>query len=157
NRTGYLVLLWSVLILVGCNASRNSSSAQDAVVSINSLPRYIYIEGGKFHVQGVVVDVKRGYAYFSFTTSLVKTNLKGEIIGSVDGFLGHLGCLDINPGDGRIYASLEYKNDKIGKGILKGSGNKSNLSNNQNSFYIAIFDGEKITRPGMSAEESNII
>src|SRR5690606_8940961 len=112
---------------------------------------------GSFHVQGVAVDVKRGYAYFSFTTSLVKTNLKGEIIGSVDGFLGHLGCLDINPADGRIYASLEYKNDKIGKGILKGSGNGSDLSNNENSFYIAIFDGEKITRPGMTAEESNII
>lgn len=158
NRKGYLVLLLSVLILVGCNASRNSSSAQDAVVSINSLPRNIYIEGGKFHVQGVVVDVKRGYAYFSFTTSLVKTNLKGEIIGSVEGFLGHLGCLDVNPEDGRLYASLEYKSDNIGKGILKGWGNDSLLSKQQgSSFYIAIFDPEKITRPGMHAEKDPVL
>ncbi len=148
-----------IFALSGCNPFQKSqqTGSNNEQLSMNDLPRNIYVENGNFHVQGVAVDLKRGYAYFSFTTSLVKTNLKGEIIGSVDGFLGHLGCLDINPADGRIYASLEYKNDKIGKGILKKPGNKSNLSNNENSFYIAIFNGEKITRPGMSAEESNII
>ncbi len=54
-----------------------------------------------------------------FYNKSCKTNLKGEIIGSVEGFLGHLGCLDVNPEDGRLYASLEYKSDNIGKGILK--------------------------------------
>ncbi|HRO47062.1 hypothetical protein [Agriterribacter sp.] len=155
-----LTLCLLLFALWGCNAFQKGQQAgnNNEQFSINSLPHNIYIEDGNFHVQGVAVDTKRGYAYFSFTTSLVKTNLKGEVIGSVDGFLGHLGCLDINPGDGRIYASLEYKNDKIGKGILQGLGNKlTSGDNEENSFYIAIFDGEKITRPGMNAEESNII
>lgn len=104
------------------------------------------------------VDTKRGVAYFSFTTSLVKTNLKGEVIGSVDGFIGHLGCLDISPEDGRIYASLEYKNDNIGQGILKGLESGPRLiGNEESSFYIAIFDGEKIIRTGMNAEKDNVI
>ena len=148
-----IVALWSCDTFQKVQQSGNDKDP----VSINALPHNIYVEDGNFHVQGVVVDTKRGYAYFSFTTSLVKTNLKGEIIGSVDGFIGHLGCLDINPEDGRIYASLEYKNDKIGKGILKGLGNESKTGENENSFYVAIFDGEKITRPGMNAEKDNII
>jgi hypothetical protein len=149
-----------IFALWGCNAFQKDQQpdSNNEQFSINDLPHNIYIEGDNFHVQGVAVDAERGYAYFSFTTSLVKTNLKGEIIGSVGGFLGHLGCLDINPGDGRIYASLEYKNDDIGKGILKRLGNESKSgTNEENAFYIAIFDGEKITRPGMNAEESNIM
>lgn len=139
-------------------AHKSQASGNEAEpFSLNTLPRKIYLEQGNFHVQGVVVDAKRGYAYFSFTTSLVKTNLRGEVIGSVDGFIGHLGCLDVNPEDGRIYASLEYKNDNIGKGILKGLGAQTKNQGEESSFYIAIFDGEKITRPGMSAEKDNII
>lgn len=155
-----LVLTFIILVLWSCKASQKSQQLNDSKeqVSVNDLPRSIYLEGGNFHVQGVVVDTKRGYAYFSFTTSLVKTNLKGEVIGSVDGVIGHLGCLDINPEDGRIYASLEYKNDNIGKGILKGLENGSRLiGNEESSFYIAIFDSEKITRPGMNAEKDNVI
>ncbi|HRQ49088.1 MAG TPA: hypothetical protein PLR74_01035, partial [Agriterribacter sp.] len=146
-------MLWSC----GAPQKNRQSDNDNDQFSINGLPRNIYIEDGNFHVQGVAVDTQRGYTYFSFTTSLVKTNLKGEIIGSVDGFIGHLGCLAMNPEDGRIYASLEYKNDNIGRGILKGSGNESKLSENENSFYIAIFDGEKITRSGMNAEKDNMI
>lgn len=160
NSSNKLALCLLILFLWACNASHKSQQSliPQNQPSINGLLRNIYIEGGNFHVQGVVVDVKRGYAYFSFTTSLIKTNLKGEIIGSVDGFFGHLGCLDVNPDDGRIYASLEYKNDNIGKGILKGLGNASKSgAHNESSFYVAIFDGEKITRSGMNAEQGKII
>ena len=154
-----LAVCLMILALWSCGSFQNSreSGNEKAQFSINPLPRNIYVEGGNFHVQGVVVDTLRRHAYFSFTTSLVKTNLKGEIIGSVEGFIGHLGCLAVNPEDGRIYASLEYKNDKIGKGILKGLGDESKVSENENSFYIAVFDGEKITRQGMNAEKDNII
>lgn len=122
---GVLCLL--ILILWSCKTAQQGQYPHNKKeqFSLSNLPRSIYREEGNFHVQGVVVDTKRGYAYFSFTTSLVKTNLKGELIGSVDGFIGHLGCLDINPEDGRIYASLEYKNDQIGKGILKGLGDET--------------------------------
>lgn len=159
NIRNKLALCLAIFAVWACNTVQKGQQAgnNNEQFSINDLPHNIYIEGNNFHVQGIAVDVKRGCAYFSFTTSLVKTNLKGEIIGSVDGFLGHLGCLDINPDDGRIYASLEYKNDKIGKGILKGLGNELKTGENENSFYIAIFDGEKITRPAMNAEENNVL
>lgn len=153
-------LCFMVFLLWSCHLPQEKSSPEEITTQkvVFNLPRTIYVEGDNFHVQGVAVDTVRGYAYFSFTTSLIKTNLKGEIVGSVDGFIGHLGCLDINPDDGRIYASLEYKDDRIGKGILKGLGANRNTNGKEtNSFFIAIFDGEKITRPGMHAEENNII
>lgn len=159
NIRNTLAICLVIFTLWSCDVFQKGQQADNTgQLSINNLPYAIYLEGGNFHVQGVAVDTKRGYAYFSFTTSLVKTNLKGEVIGSVDGFIGHLGCLDINPDDGRIYASLEYKNDKIGKGIREGLATESKLNESkENSFYIAIFDGEKITRVGMNAEKNNII
>lgn len=107
---------------------------------------------GKHHVQGIVVDVAEGCAYFSFTTKLVKTDLAGNLIGSVDGLTGHLGCLSRNPVDGRIYGSIEYKDDKIGVGI---AGEKA--KNRRSAFYIAVFDGRKITRPGMAPADDDVM
>ena len=69
-------------------------------------------------MQGVAVDKANGYVYFSFTDKLIKLDLSGKLIGSVTGFVGHLGDLDFSD-DGKIYGSLEYKNDAIGKGIKK--------------------------------------
>ncbi len=106
------------------------------------------------HVQGVAVDTQRGYAYFSFTTMLVKTDLQGNVIGTVKGLLGHLGCLDLNPDDGRIYGSLEYKNDAIGKGILNRKGVNGTI---ENAFYVAIFDTERIVRTDMDAERDSVM
>ncbi len=34
---------------------------------------------------------------------------EGNVIGTVEGFTGHLGDLDFNTQDGRVYGSLEYK------------------------------------------------
>ncbi|HEY0770926.1 MAG TPA: hypothetical protein VGD31_11380 [Sphingobacteriaceae bacterium] len=118
------------------------------------LPDSIYSgKQGKMHVQGVVVDKVNGYAYFSFTDKLIKTDLSGKLIGSVTGFVGHLGDLDFGD-DGKIYGSLEYKNDAIGKGIKKELGIESN---NEDGFYIAIFDGSRIVRPDMNAEKEDLI
>jgi len=107
---------------------------------------------GKHHVQGIAVDKERGYIYFSFTTKLIKMDFKGNLIGSVEGLTGHLGCLTMNPEDGRIYGSLEYKNDVIGKGIAG-----ENAAKRENAFYVAVFDPDKITRPNMSAEKDGIM
>jgi hypothetical protein len=75
--------------------------------------------------------------YFSFTDLLVKTDLAGRPIGSVTGFTGHLGDLDFNTRDGRVYGSLEYKSAK--------------------AFYIAIFDGARITRMNMDARTTQVV
>ena len=105
------------------------------------------------HVQGIATDKERRYMYFSFTTCLIKTDMDGNVIGSVSGFVGHLGCIAYNEEDGRIYGSLEYKYDAIGKGIL----NKLNAEKTEDGFYIAIFDVDKLTREDMDAERDGIV
>lgn len=120
----------------------------------NELP--LTIETGKWrggHIQGIALDRERGHMYCSFTTELVKLDLKGNILGSVKGFTGHLGCLAMGP-DGRVYGSLEYKNDSIGRGILDLLGIKNEI---QNAFYVAVFDGEKITERDMDSEKNDIM
>ena len=121
---------------------------------ILKLPDSIYSgKGGGLHVQGVAVDKAKGYVYFSFTDRLIKTSLSGKLIGSVTGFVGHLGDLDFSD-DGKIYGSLEYKNDAIGKGIEKELGIKTR---GEDGFYIAIFDGSRIVRPDMDAEKEEVL
>ena len=109
---------------------------------------------GNLHIQGIAVDTQKGYIYYSFTTKLVKATLDGEIVGTVDGLLGHLGCIAFNEKDGKVYGSLEYKNDSIGRGILSVLGDSAKL---RDAFYIAIFDVDKIDRHNMSAENDGIM
>lgn len=106
------------------------------------------------HVQGIAVDAKREYVYYSFTTMLVKTDIHGNFIGSVTGIIGHLGCMAYCPYDGRIYCSLEYKDDCIGRGVLGISGSEKQP---EIGFYIAVFDADKITRSNMSAETDGVM
>ncbi|MBO5198199.1 MAG: hypothetical protein J6B85_06730 [Lachnospiraceae bacterium] len=106
------------------------------------------------HVQGIAIDKNREYMYYSFTTCLVKSDLNGRIIGTVNGLAGHLGCIAYNSEDGRVYGSLEYKHDCIGKGIL---GNMDHVVEVEDGFYIAIFDVDKIDRMDMDAEKDGIM
>ena len=98
--------------------------------------------GGNSHLQGICVDDKMEYMYFSYTSALAKVDMKtGEVVGSVGGFGqgsfgtpggAHLGCLAYY--DGKIYGSLEYKDP--GK-----------------KFFIAVFDEDAITEVGMDIKE----
>lgn len=106
------------------------------------------------HIQGIALDPEKGYLYCSFTTKLVKFTLDGKLVGSVDGLMGHLGCIAFNKKDGRVYGSLEYKNDSIGRNILGTLGSTAKL---EDAFYIAIFDVDKIDRMDMSAEKDGIM
>ena len=110
---------------------------------------------GKLHCQGIAVDPQKGFLYYSFTDKLVKCDMNGEVIGTVDHIIGHLGCIDFNDADGKIYASLEYKNDAIGRGILKTLGQEGKRL--KNGFYIAIFDVDKIDRLDMDAEADGVM
>lgn len=107
------------------------------------------------HIQGIALDPVKGYLYCSYTQMLIKLDLQGNLIGSCTGLMGHLGCIDFNDADGKVYGSLEYKNDSIGKGILKSLG-KSDLEL-ETSFFIAIFDVDKIDRPDMDACSSGVM
>ena len=75
------------------------------------------------HMQGFAIDDEMKYIYASFTTKLAKVDIEtGEVVGVVHNWSGHLG--DMAYYDGRVYGSLEYKG--------------------ANSFYIAVFDCDKI-------------
>lgn len=106
------------------------------------------------HVQGIAVDQQNGYVYFSFTTMLVKTDMQGRVLGSVTGFLGHLGCITFNPADGRVYGSLEYKDDAIGQGIQRLEGTNVQFPH---AWYVASFDGSKIDRCSMDFATSGVM
>lgn len=88
------------------------------------------------HVQGIAVDEQGGYIYYSFTNLLAKFDFNGKLIGSLVGWTGHLGDLDFNPGDGKVYGSLEYKKDQ--------------------AFYIAVIDVDKLDRVGIEAGNTEI-
>ena len=143
--------LYSLAVILSAMLLATSAVAQNPA----SLPRKI--ESGPFkagHIQGIAVDTEQKYMYYSYTTMLIKTDMQGNIVGSVTGLLGHLGDLDFNDADGRLYGSLEYKNDAIGQGILRMEKSERKLAN---AFYIAIFDVDKITREGMDAEKDGIM
>ena len=106
---------------------------------------------GKFHVQGIAFDYSRNCIYMSFTTELLKLDFNGNLLASVKGITGHLGCLALHPKSRNLYASLEYKHDVIGSGIQKELGGVQN--DKQSAFYVAIFDTEKMDRIGMDASE----
>ena len=124
------------------------------MLNISDFPKTIY--SGDYptgHCQGIAVDTKNRVIYYSFTTQLVKTDFDGNFLGSVGGLLGHLGCIQFRASDGLVYGSLEYKNDAIGRGILQ----RNHAESIENAFYIAVFDGEKITRADMDAEKDGIM
>ena len=124
------------------------------MLNIHSLPTSI--PSGSYpygHCQGIAVDTQKRVVYYSYTTALVKTDFDGNFLGSVIGLLGHLGCIVRRPSDGLVYGSLEYKNDAIGQGILK----RANAESVENGFYIAVFDGDRITRADMDAERDGIM
>ena len=106
------------------------------------------------HVQGIAVDRKNGHIYFSFTTELLKCDLAGNLLGSVKGWVGHLGCIDFDDETGYVFGSLEIKNDSIGCSIKKLLNTDADIPD---SFYIAVFDGGKITSEDIDANKTYIM
>ncbi len=106
------------------------------------------------HVQGIAVDEARGHIYFSFTTELVKTDYDGNLLGTVKGLAGHLGCIVFDPRGRRVIGSLELKHDAIGKGIISRTGRELAA---EDAFYLVSFDVDAIDRTDMDAEADGIM
>lgn len=125
---------FAIAALLVC-ASTTAQSA--ATASSPHLP--LKQNGGTWpsgHVQGIAVDAKGGYIYYSFTNLLAKYDFSGKLVGTLVGWTGHLGDLDFNPADGKVYGSLEYKEDK--------------------AFYIAVIDVGQLDRVGIEAGKTEI-
>lgn len=143
----FLLPIFLVLFVASCHQEQKSLAA--------NLPDSISTgKQGEFHIQGIAVDKKNGFIYCSFTDKLIKLDMTGHLVGSVTGLVGHLGDLAFDPKTNTIYGSLEFKNDAIGQGILKGLDLKKK---NKTSFYIAIFDGPKIVKPQMNAQKGVVL
>lgn len=145
NRTDEILAVTTAITLFalasGFDFPGSASALESDTDTTNHMtPDYpLSIDGGSWksgHVQGVAVNPQSGNVYFSFTNLLVKTDLQGKVLGTMGGFTGHLGDLEFNETDGRVYGSLEYKAQK--------------------SFYIAIIDVDRINRMDMSAQDSEI-
>ena len=129
-------------------------SAQPTAPS--DVPDSIYVGGKMFHVQGLAIDRERGYMYFSFTSQFYKTDLQGNVLASIDRVQGHLGAMTLNPEDGRVYASLECKDDEIGANISKKL-KVDQIERSSSVFYIAIIDVNKLDRIGMDPEKDGVM
>ena len=118
-----------------------------------NLPHSITVSAGHTgsHLQGIAYDPVEKHLYLSFTTCLLKADLTGRVLARVDGIVGHLGCIAWNEKERRVYASLEYKRDAIGRGIFQNLGISG--EDVRDGFYMARFDVDKITRPHMDAAD----
>lgn len=134
------IALIALMIVAGTMAAYSQTEQQ--------LPTEIYVEGAKNHVQGIAYDSSAGNMYFSFTTSFIKTDMEGKVVGSIDRIQGHLGAMTFNPSDRKVYASLECKDDVIGAGL-------SSFAKGRSMFYIAIIDVDKVTEVGMDSEDND--
>ena len=144
------------LLKIAVLLSLCGGTAVPASAALPAVPPEGFFTGkqGKNHLQGIAVDEKNGCIYYSFTTRLVKGDLRGNILGSVEGLVGHLGCIAFCPEDGCVYGSLEFKKDSIGTDILHSLGDSAEY---EDGFYIAVFDAAKITRMEMSAEADGVM
>ena len=123
-----------------------------AIACQREYPDVIRIEGGKLHVQGIALDQKENCMYCSFTSAFFKTDLEGNITGSVTGINGHLGAMTFDSKNRKVYASLEIKDDAIGKGIAKALG-AAEHKKEESGFYIAEIAVDKITGLDMKFED----
>lgn len=106
------------------------------------------------HVQGIAIDESKGHVYFSFTTELIKTDYAGNLLGTVRGLAGHLGCIVFDPDRRRVIGSLELKHDAIGKGIVSHTGRELSA---EDAFYLVAFDADAIDCEGLDAEADGIM
>jgi hypothetical protein len=125
---------------IGGGAPGATSVALGSQIGLGGMARLPLKQNGGVwpsgHVQGLAVDVQGGYIYYSFTNLLAKYDFSGKLVGTLVGWTGHLGDLDFNPADGKVYGSLEYKKDE--------------------AFYIAVIDVGRLDRVGVEASKTEI-
>lgn len=89
------------------------------------------------HCQGIAVDSKNGYIYYSYTNLFVKCDFNGNVIGTITNIRGHLGDICYNEADGKIYGSYNPPGKK--------------------ALYIAIIDPSELDDLNLNAVKSGLI
>ncbi|MBQ3723813.1 MAG: hypothetical protein II851_08925 [Bacteroidales bacterium] len=148
-------LLSALCALLCCFAAGAQEPALAHGVPPTDLPSVLDISSGvTSHVQGIAVNRAKGEMYFSFTTRFIRTDMKGNVLGTIDRIQGHLGAMTFNPADGCVYASLECKDDEIGAGVAK----KLGVPMWETSyFYVAIIDVARVDQIGMDPENDPVL
>ena len=129
-------------------------SAPVADAAGENLPLNVYVGGQAQHVQGIAYDAGAGCMYMSFTSRFLKVDMAGNVLASIDRIQGHLGAMTFDPVGRKVYASLECKDDQIGKGIAKVLDVEVVK---ESVFYIAIIDVDKLDCIGADPEDGNIL
>lgn len=124
-----------------------------AVSCQTKYPEVIHLEGKKLHIQGLALDKKEKCLYCSFTSAFFKCDLEGNVIGSVTGINGHLGAMTYEPKSKKVYASLEIKDDEIGRGVSDALGAERH-EKAASRFYVAEIDVRMIDRLEVPFEEA---
>ena len=153
----YILGMKRKIVLILCFltfALQGVSQTQDALcdVSTSELPVCLRVNGGKFHVQGLAYDEQAQCMYFSFTSAFFKTDMKGNVIASIADINGHIGAMTFDRKSRRVIASLEIKDDVIGRNIARKLGQDA-WSREQAGFYLAVIDVDRLTRMDMKQEE----
>ena len=153
----YILEMKRLSVLILCFlafALQGVSQTQDALcaVSASELPVCVRANGGKFHVQGLAYDEQAQCMYFSFTSAFFKTDMEGNVMASIADINGHIGAMTFDKESRRVIASLEIKDDAIGRNIARKLGQEA-WSREQAGFYLAVIDVDRLTRMNMKQEE----
>lgn len=89
------------------------------------------------HCQGMAIDQKNGYVYYSFTNTFVKCDLEGNAVGTITGIKGHLGDICFNEEDGKVYGSLNPEGKK--------------------ALYLTIIDVDKLNEMNVDAVKGSLV
>lgn len=117
------------------------------------LPDSVFVGGQLMHVQGLALDRDASEMYFSFTDKFIKTDLDGNVLAAIDSIPGHLGAMTRNPRDGKVYASLEVKDDAIGNGIAEKL-KIDKVAAGSSEFFVAVIDPRTMTMEKFRIDEA---
>ena len=134
----YPAVILAAVCLVSCSSPRHGAPA------LLECPDSLRVIGENLHVQGIAYDAEADCFYGSFTTQFFKVDKNGRQIASIDGINGHIGAMTFDAAKRRVFTSLEFKDDEIGRGIA-GSLGEAAYGHDQSRFCVTEVDVDAMT------------
>lgn len=133
-----ITILAALLCLASCAGPRHGSSA------LLDCPDSLRVIGENHHIQGIAYDAAADCFYGSFTTQFFKVDKDGRPVASIDNINGHIGAMTFDAAKRRVFTSLEFKDDEIGRGIA-GSLGEAVYEHDQSRFCVTEIDVDAMT------------